>query len=158
MQQIPKGLNLDLLPGPKRGVSPAIYFRDEFVYSASGKHFALAYTITEVSMGNGVGCLLWGTVADHAATVLSNPEGIYTTCWYSPWATWLDETIFVFKAYHYCGQRLYLPLVAIDVNKGFAVVPKTNNADSRPSDVESVPTKFFTLSANSLADAILNEA
>ncbi len=61
MHKLPVDLDLDLLPGPNRGVSPALYFRDEAVFSPTGKYFALAYTITEASMCNDVGCLLWGT-------------------------------------------------------------------------------------------------
>lgn len=154
MPQLPPGLDLDYLPGPKRGASPAIYFRDEPVFSSSGKHFALAYTITEVSMGNEIGCLLWGHVADSGITILGNPEGVYATCWYSPWASWLDDETFVFKAQRYDGKRLHLPLVAIRIGRGFAVLPGTDNDRSRPFDVTSIPEQFEPNEAGALLRAL----
>jgi len=153
--QLPPGLDLDSLPGPKRGVPPAIYFRDETIFSPSGKHFALAYTIAEVSMGNEIGCLLWGRVADSGITILGNPEGIYATCWYSPWANWLDDETFVFKAQLYDGKHLHLPLVAIRIGSGFAVLPGTSNDRSRPCDITSIPEPFEPNEAGALLRAII---
>src|SRR5438034_1327158 len=131
MHPLLPALDLDSLPGPKRGVSPAIFIRDEPVFSPSRKHFALAYTIAEASMGNEIGCLLWGSVVRGEITTLGNPEGVHATCWYSPWATWLDDETFVFKAQQYDGKRLHLPLVVVRIGKGFAVLPGTSNGESR---------------------------
>ena len=151
-------LDLDSLPGPRRGVSPAIYIRDEAVFSPSGKHFALAYTIAEASMGNEIGCLLWGEVTRGETTVLGNPEGVHATCWYSPWAAWLDDETFVFKAQQYDGKRLHLPLVAIRIGKGFSVLPGTSNGESRPSEVRAAPASYAPASAEALLRAICADA
>jgi hypothetical protein len=152
--QLLPGLDLDSLPGPKRGVSPAIYFRDEAVFSPSGRYFALAYTIVEVSMGNEIGCLLWGRIADRETTILGNPEGVYATCWYSPWANWLDDETFAFKAQRYDGKRLHLPLVVIRIGSGFTVLPGTSHGRSRPFDITFVPAQFELYEARSLLHAI----
>jgi hypothetical protein len=154
MHKLPVDIDLNTLPGPKRGVSPAIYCRDEVVYSPSGKYFALAYTITEASMCNDVGCLLWGTINFFGTTILGNPAGVNISCWYSPWANWLDDQTFVFKAQQCDGSRLHLPLVAIHILHGFAVLPDTNHGNSRPSDVINTPPKFTEMSAEALINAI----
>jgi hypothetical protein len=97
MSHFPFGLNVDALPGPTRGMSPALYFRDEVVQSPNGDRFALAYTICEASMCNEVGCVAWGQVVDGSAQVQGNPAGLIATCWYTPWCVWLNEHAFVFK-------------------------------------------------------------
>jgi hypothetical protein len=154
MHKPPLDIDLDSLPGPKRGVSPALYVRDEAVFSPKGNHFALAYSIAEASNGNEIGCLLWGTTNFFGTKTLGNPPGVHVTCWYSPWAIWLDDETFVFKAQQYDGSRLHLPLVVAHVLQGFAILPDTNNGNSRPSDVTNVPLKFTEMSAEALINAI----
>lgn len=152
---LPPGLDVESLPGPKRGVTPAVYVRDEIVYAPSGRYFALCYSIFETSMGNEVGCVLWGEIADGTTRVLGNPEGVYATCWFSPWAEWLDDETFVFKAQRYDGSRLHLPLVAIRIGQGFSVVPGSKKVDSRPSDLTSPPDSYEPTSATALLAAIV---
>lgn len=157
MKYFPLGLDLDSLPGPRRGVSPALYVRDEFVFSPSISKFALAYSIAETSMCNEIGCLLWGETGFHGATVLGNPAGVYVTSWRSPWAVWLDDESFVFKAQQYERGRLHVPLVTIHLKLGFAVLPGTNKAESCPSDVTRGPLVFSPVSAQALLHAITSE-
>ena len=158
MDQLPLGLDINSLPGPRRGVTPALYFRDEAILSPSRKNFALAYTIAEASIGNEIGCLLWGQAAANDSRILGNPPGVHITCWYSPWAVWLGDETFVFKAQHHDGKRLHLPLVAINLSRGFAVIPGTNNADSRPSQLRNAPSVFTPVSAQALLRAIASDA
>jgi hypothetical protein len=154
LTSLPPGIKLELLPGPARGKPPALYARDEVVYSPSGQYFALAYTIAETRMGNEVGCLLWGQRQGDHSTTLGNPPGVHVTCWYSPWASWISDQTFVFKAQHWDGFRLHLPLVAVKIGHGTAVLSGTNNADSRPTDELQIPTEFFHLNPTELLRAI----
>jgi len=154
MDSLPPGVEISALPGPTRGISPCLYVRDETVWSPSREAFALAYTIAEASMNNEIGCILWGKLVAGTSQIRGNPEGVYAVCWSSPWAAWLGEEVFVFKAHYSDGRHLHLPLVAIHLQQGFHVLPKTNNTDSRPSDMTSPPSTFTRLSATALADAI----
>lgn len=153
MQNLPPGLDLDSLPGPKRGVDPAIYFRDESVASPSGRYFALAYTIFEATDGNEVGRVLWGQVVEGRAEILGNP-GVLACCWSSPWASWINDEAFVFKAHFHDGERTYLPLVVFHMKRGFAVVPGTNSVSSRPSKDLRLPRRFEPIWKPALLRAI----
>ncbi len=148
------GIALESLPGPKRGEHPALYFRDEVVRSPSGRYFALAYTIAEASMCNEVGCVLWGEVSNDMARIIGNPEGVHATCWYSPWAVWSNEETFVFKAQNYDGKILHMPLVSVNVSTGCAVIPGTNNQDSRPSEAGDLKLQYEDLSGKKLLQRI----
>src|SRR5262249_21345279 len=125
MDGIPRDLVLDELPGPKRGQNPILYFRDEIVWAPGERYFALAYTIAEASMMNEIGCVLWASF-DGRTTVLGNPKGLYACCWNTPWCTWLDHETFVFKSQYSDGKKRYVPLVVINVTRGYAVLPGTN--------------------------------
>ena len=92
------GIDVDRLPGPTRGRHPTLYFRDEPVWSPDGCRVALAYSITEASMANEGGCILWGTLRDGLIAIDGNPSGITACCWTSPWCSWLDHQTFIFKA------------------------------------------------------------
>ena len=139
---MPKGFDIASLPGPRRGEWPALYFRDETVASPTGNRFALAYSICEASMCNEVGCVAWGSVHDGIGKIEGNPEGLIATCWFTPWCSWIGDTAFVFKAQRYAGGRLYMPLVVVDCLQGFAVVPGSDNSDSRPTSVVSLPAQL----------------
>ena len=154
MKPIPQDLALDDLPGPKRGVSPTLYFRDESVWSSSGKYFALAYTIAEASMCNEIGCILWASFDGNSSAVLGNPKKVYACCWYSPWCNWVTDETFIFKAQHYDGEKRHLPLVAMNVTQGFAVLPGTNSLDSRPASFNTFDGPFEPISGENLLTAI----
>jgi hypothetical protein len=106
-----------------------LYFRDEAVWSPGKGHIALAYTITEASMMNDIGCVLWGSVADDHLTIFQNPAGVYACCWRSPWCAWHGDDLFVFKLQFFDGKAKRIPLVAIHLARGFAVVPNSNTTD-----------------------------
>jgi len=151
---IPRNIDLASLPGPKRGVYPALHVRDEITWSPSSKRFALAYTICEASMSNDIGCIAWGEAGNDRTVILGNPQDIHATCWYTPWAVWVSELVFVFKAQLYCAPRIHLPLVAIHVERGFHVFPCTNNGDSRPSGSVILPDVYTPIAGRALVNAI----
>lgn len=154
MNAIPPDISLETLPGPKRGEYPALFFRDEIVWSPSRNRFALAYTIAEASMNNEIGCVLWGSCGGNSTTVLGNPEGIYACCWNSPWCVWLNDDVFLFKAQRYDEHRLHIPLVAVSISTGFSVLPGTNNSESIPSQFKGSLGLFTMQDSQGLLGAI----
>lgn len=154
MDNIPPDLVLDELPGPKRGQAPALYFQDEVIWSPDQKHFALAYTIMEVTMMNNVGLVLWGSFDGHKTTILGNLPGLCASCWERPWCKWLKADAFVFKAQGYDGRTCHVPLVVIHVTKGFAVLAGMDTVDSRASGILGYDGPFETMSGSNLLDAI----
>lgn len=154
MQSLPFDVDLNSLPGPKRSDMPAMFLRDEIVYSPSGKNFALAYSIAEVSMGNEIGCILWGKVQGGKTVVVGNPAEIHSTCWFRPWANWVDDETFVFKAQQYDGKRLHLPLVVVRFGEGFSVLPGTSIGESRPNEVTVAPSNFKAANTSAMLRAI----
>lgn len=150
------GIALDKLPGPARGKYPALYFRDEIVWSPSKQYLSLAYTINEASMCNDIGCILWASFELGRATVLGNPTNFYACCWDSPWCIWINDQTFVFKVQHYDGRKLHLPLVAVNVFQGFAILPNTNHSKSRPTQIQAYDGPFTLLNNTELFQAIQN--
>lgn len=154
---LPKNILLEQLPGPKRGDGPALYFRDEVIWSPARTHLALAYTICEASMCNEIGCILWAKVDGDQATVLQNPDGMFVSCWRSPWCRWLNENIFVFKSQRYNGKTKCVPLVAIHVNKGFQVLPGTNTTDQWLDDAPTFDDQWTSFDTQELLKQIEKE-
>jgi len=126
---LPKNIVVDRLPGPSRGKYPALYFRDEPVWSPDRTHLALAYTICEASMCNEVGCILWAEVSGSTARIIENPDGVLASCWQSPWCRWLSEEVFVFKSQKHNGRTICVPAVVVHMQKGFQVLEGTNSAE-----------------------------
>ena len=126
MSDLPSNIDIEALPGPRRGRSPALYIRDEAVWAPDRGHVALAYTIYEASMGNEVGCVLWAGVREGKATILGNPREAVASCWRSPWCRWVDAETFAFKTQYVDRGRTRTPLVVIHVRHGFALVPGTD--------------------------------
>ena len=106
MTGIPSEIDLTRLPGPARGKPPALYFRDEIVWSPDDSHFALAYTIVEASYGNEVGSLLWGSSQSRNVSILGNPDRPLVTCWFVPWCAWASPSVFLFKSQFYDGRLI----------------------------------------------------
>jgi hypothetical protein len=150
---IPSGIRLEKLPGPNRGEYPANFFRDEVVWAPSRKRFALAYSIAEARMNDEAGCVLWGETQANRTRILGNPEGIYACCWASPWCVWLNDDIFVFKVRYFDGV-VYVPLVAVHVEEGWAVIPGTCDLNSRPAQMREVSGPFKKQSGSQLVRAI----
>lgn len=142
LPDLPSNIALDTLPGPPRGKHPAIYFTDELVWSPTRAYLALAYTIYEATMMNCVGRILWTRVVGARADTLVIPE-IDAACWKTPWARWVSDEVFVFKAQWWKSRmQIYTPLVAIHVGRGFAVLRGTNNAESWLDDVVDLPLQY----------------
>lgn len=126
---LPSDIDLESLPGPRRGKHPALYVRDEAVWAPGRAHVAVAYTIHEASMGNEVGLLLWARMENGKATILGNPSNLLISCWRSPWCRWLDAETFVFKTQYFHRARTRTPLVVLHVRNEFAVVQGTDAPD-----------------------------
>lgn len=129
MNSVPENIDFDSLAGPKRGKGVTQYFQDEIVYSPSGKYFALAYTIAEASMCNDVGCIAWGEMSGSDAIIMVNPEGVYASCWRSPWCIWLSDEEFMFKAQIRTESGANTPNVVISHEEGVAIVPNSNSPE-----------------------------
>ncbi len=153
MKAIPSDILLDNLSGPKRGKEPYQSFKDEISWSPKGSYFVLAYTIAEVSMLNYLGCLAWGSVHDGKTNILGNPQKIYVG-WQTDWCIWLNDETFVFKVEHYDGKKTHIPLVVVNIQEGFAVIPNTNNTFSKPSHLSNFVASFMIKNAESLLKAI----
>lgn len=147
-------IDLDDLSGPPRGEYPCLYFRDEVVWSPDGVHFALAYSITEASMGNEIGCIFWGRVAGGVSELVANPQEVYACCWSSPWCSWLEARTFVFKAQRYDGTRLHVPLVVVRFPGDFAVLPGTDNLESRHQEVSQFSGAHLPFTARAMREGI----
>lgn len=154
---MPIGLDIESLPGPRRGVSPAIYFHDEIIASPSCRSFVLAYTIYEATFGSNVGQIAWGRIVAGRAKIVATPK-LAVCCWSQPWAVWLDDETFVFKAGRRDGKRTHVPLVVINLESGFAVIPGTDHDASRPTGVDSPPAKFKPFSDAALVRDIAGDA
>ena len=152
LPDLPSNIDLDALPGPPRGQHPAIYFNDEVVWSPTRAYLALAYTICEASMMNCVGRILWARVIGGQAQTLTIPD-VDASCWRKPWARWLSDDVFVFKAQWY-QSRIHTPLVAIHVTGGFAVLGGTNNPDSWIDDVVYPPAEYEPYSKRQFREAL----
>lgn len=148
---IPEDLDLNSLPGPERGEHPALYFRDEAIWSPDDSHFALAYTITEASMGNDVGRMAWGALDADGRAELTVVDGILASCWRSPWCLWLENHQFLFKAQvaDLTANRTHVPLVMFDLRGRFGVLSKSDTPDSWPTDpnLQSPPLEPFSVEA-----------
>lgn len=137
MIDLPANIVIEELPGPKRGEWPALYFRDEVVWSPRRTRFALAYSICEASMNNEVGCLLWGRSDATHGIVEQNITQMLACCWSSPWCRWLDEDVFAFKAQRYDGRMARVPLVIAHATAGFRIVPASNDARMWIDDIQT---------------------
>lgn len=144
MSNIPSGINLDNLPGPARGRWPALYFRDDILWSPTNEFFALAYSIAEVSMCNDVGCLLWGSRKNSTTEILQNPRDLRVACWRIPFCKWIDEFTFVFKAQRYTQKGIQMPAIAIHVGRGFQILPNSFSANEWIDEVTEVRGEFTT--------------
>jgi hypothetical protein len=138
--EIVNSIDMESLPGPKR--SGLVYYRDEIVWSPNHKYFALAYSICEVTMGNEVGRASWGTVQNGKAKIMANsmPFSIWGN--HRPWCKWLNDEVFICKAYRYNDDTHYFPLVAIHVHRGLQVIPGTNTLNLWFDDIEEVGSEF----------------
>ena len=151
---IPTDLNLEALPGPKR--QDIVYGSDSISWSPERKHFALAYSIMEITMGNYVGPVLWGEYSNGISNVLANPYKVGVACWFGDWCHWLDEQTFVFKAQVSNGDPWQIPLVCVSFTAGYSVIPNTNNLQSRPQQIKSYSGSYSPFDAEKLLQAVIS--
>jgi len=152
-ENIPSDLNLESLPGPNR--KDMIYGSDSVSWSPEKKHFALAYSIMEITMGSYVGAILWGEQLNGISTILANPYEVGVACWFGNWCHWLDEQTFVFKAQTSNGGPWQIPLVCVSFTEGYSVISNTNNLQSRPQQVESYSGSFSAFNAEKMLQAVI---
>lgn len=154
MKNIPSAIDLESLPGPARGKWPAGYFRDDVVWSPTKEFFALAYSIAEVSMCNDVGCLLWGAHRNAKAEILHNPQQLRVSCWRVPFCKWIDESTFVVKAQRIGPKGARTPAIAIQVHRGFEIVPNSSSANDWIDEITKVPGEFTGFDETALLNQI----
>ena len=153
LNDIPVDINLEALAGPNR--EDLIYGSDSISWSPERKHFALAYSISEITMGSYAGPVFWGECLNGISTVLANPYRVGAACWFGDWCHWLDELTFVFKAQISNGGPWQIPLVCVSFTKGYSVIPNTNNLQSRPQQIKSYSGSYSPLDAGKLFQAII---
>ena len=154
---IPADINIESLHGPKKGLPP-VHFRgeDQIYWNEAETHFVIIYTIFEVTMCNEIGHIAWGVKTDNGHKIIENPKGIIVTCWNKPFCRWLDGSTFVFKSHKYDSEtnNIYLPLVEINLDKGFHVLVGTNNTDSKITDCLSATGSYEFYTETKLLDSI----
>jgi hypothetical protein len=153
-EAIPAEIDLNKLPGPTRGVYPALYFRDEIVYSPSGRHFALAYSICEHSYGNEVGMALWGEM-DQGRLTRSQPiQGLTVCCWQAPWCRWIDDDTLLCKAQRSTRHGVTVPDVLIRTGEFFAVIPRDARSEVWLPEPDISSVEFQRIEGSKLVEAI----
>lgn len=154
---IPNDINIDELYGPiKEGRSPNCYVDDQIFWNHSKTHFVIIYTIYEARMGNNIGHIAWGAKTDQGHGVIENPKDMRVSCWGSPFCKWLDEFTFIFKVqkYNKTNNRIFTPLVAINLNQGFHVIENTNDTVSRVSEYDLPISSYRHFDFKELVDSI----
>ena len=131
---LPSNINVAHLPGPNRSRHAEGTFRDDVAISPNGEHLALAYSIAEVGMCKEVGGILWARLNGDFAENVRNPRNVLALCWVSPWCHWINNHTFLFKIWHERKGKVFGPLVAIHVEKGFQVIPSSNSRNSWVTD------------------------
>ncbi len=157
LESLLRDIQIENLPGYLRGSDPARLYRDELVWSPNKKHWTLAYTIFEATMGNDVGHLAWGS-KNRNAQLFHSIVNVQVGCGQSPWARWISETCFVFGAQLYIPKTKtsLTPIVAIDIYKGHSVYYKSNylKIDMLSTNFE-LPQHFTSFDSMSLEAAIV---
>ncbi len=121
-------IDVEKLPGPKRGQFPVLYFSDELFVAPSGNVAALIYTISEVAMGWNIG--LFALFENK-----SNPDCILNPNDFRCFATedtviWLSNQLFLVKKYFYDRRenKIEIPFVVVDIIKErFSFLPVKNS-------------------------------
>jgi hypothetical protein len=155
---LPSNINVERLAGPNRSKWAEGTFRDDVVFSPNGDHMALAYSIAEIGMSKEVGRVLWARLNGKFAEGVRNPKKILALCWFSPWCHWVNNHTFLFKIWHEHKGEIFGPLVAINVDKGFQVLPGTNNSNSWVTDDCDLQGEWTKFSRRALFFEVRNNA
>lgn len=154
---IPSDININELYGPlKMGRAPQCYVEDQIFWNDSKTHFVVIYTIYEASMCNEIGHIAWGVKTDQGHKIIENPNDMRVSCMGRPYCKWLDEFTFIFKVqkYNKTNNRIYTPLVAINLNRGFHVIENTNDTVSRVSEYDLPISSYRHYDFKELVDSI----
>lgn len=155
---LPTNIDVSHLPGPSRRRSADGAFRDEAVISPDGEHMALAYSIAEVGMCKEVGGILWARLSGEFAENVRTPKNTLALCWLSPWCHWIDNRVFLFKIWHEHKSKVFGPLVAIHVEKGFQVIPSSNTTNSWVTDECELHSEWIRFTRRALFSQVRNNA
>ncbi|MRX27627.1 hypothetical protein [Kangiella sp. HZ709] len=55
---------------------------------------------------------------------------VFASCWRSPWCKWISNDTFAFKAQRYFNNKVNIPIVIFNVNRGFAILPESNEPNN----------------------------
>ena len=151
---LPINIEIEHLHGPNRNKWPEDTFREDVVFSPNGEQIALAYSISEISIYKEVGHILWARIKGGYAEEIQNPKGILALCWHSPWCHWVNNHIFLFKVWYEHKRKISAPLVAIDLEKGFQLIPGSNSRNSWVTDICEINGKWTKFSQRALISEI----
>jgi hypothetical protein len=137
---LPEGLTLE---GFRSNNPHSQWSRDETVLSPDGQRFAAAFDITEVTMMNEMGGVVWGRSRNGIPEIVGHLPAWSICCWSRPFCAWITPDIFVVKL---ADKQRRWPLLAIHIKLGFQIVG-VSGLESRPSDIspDDVPeTGWFS--------------
>jgi hypothetical protein len=83
-------------------------------------------------MMNETGLFAWGEFEGEKPFQIKQIRTHFALCWEQPFAKWVTLTTFVVKVS--TKQTIY-PLLAIDFEHGFQIIPNSSDLNSRPSNV-----------------------
>jgi len=108
-------IDVDSLPGPKRGEWPALYFTDAIFPSPDGRCAAVLYSITEMRMGWDVGALAVFRNRDKPRLLLNSEQ--FLCCSTNDSIIWLTNDVFAAKKHYYDASvnKLNVPFAIIDL-------------------------------------------
>lgn len=127
---LPTGLNIQTVAPQKRHA----WARDETVYNENHSMFVSAFNVYEHTYGNESGQFVWGAIDNGKPFVTDHFKRVYAVCWEQPFANWITSTTFVIKI---SARKKHFPILAIDIPKGFMIVPNSDNLESRSSAVSA---------------------
>ena len=143
LKEIPKIFDLSILPGVDRN-SPNTQgrFNDFIYYSPSKNNFVIQYTSMEVAHGLELGNLAWGnSKAKTSLDLITHSE--LTIFGFNKSVFWLGDNCFVFLAYLYKNDINFMKFVAIDLEKGFQIIPHLKYQEHWVNDVRLEDLKEF---------------
>lgn len=121
-------IDVEALPGPQRGESPVLYFRDSISPSPTGRYAVLLYTIWEHAMGWEIGQFALYTDREHPR-LLVNPKKFGCMPSLRGPVLWLTDTLFAVPKYYYdtTSESVNVPFLIIDIpREQYSFIPLVN--------------------------------
>ena len=127
---VPQGLDVTSAEYGKR--SP--WARDEVVMSPDGSYFVAAINIHERTPPNQdeTGMFVWGDEVDGRRAITGCGGNLLAACRTRPFAHWVGESTFVVRVAVRDGRG---PLLAVDMDRGFATLHRSDREATRPDEV-----------------------